>query len=90
VNCSISSLSIPTYSNAFELQEPGLSFVNSREHSAKGIASYCKFFTKFAADSRRFTQIRIRRIHRRDAEFAEDRNFCPIARRDWAKPKGFN
>jgi len=37
------------------------------------------------ADPRRFTQIRIRRFHRRDAEYAEGRIFAQSGDDDWAK-----
>ena len=37
------------------------------------------------ADSRRFTQTRIRRFHRRDAEYAEGRIFAQSGDDDWAK-----
>ncbi len=41
------------------------------------------------ADSRRFTQIRIRRFHRRDAEYAEGRFFAQSGDDDWAKQLHF-
>ena len=40
---------------------------------------------RLTADSRRLSQMRIRTFHRRDAEYAEGRNFCPIGRQRLGK-----
>ncbi len=45
---------------------------------------------KLTADSRRFTQIRIRRFHRRDAEYAEQIPFAQSGDDDWAKAYSSN
>ncbi len=49
-------------------------------HSAKA-----QNFQKLTADLRRFTPIRIRTFHRRDAEYAEGRIFAQSGDDDWAK-----
>ncbi len=48
----------------------------------------CKDF--LTADSRRLSQIRIRKFHRRDAEYAEENPFCPIGRRRLGKTYSSN
>jgi len=45
---------------------------------------------KLTADSRRFTQIRIRRFHRRDAEYAEQIPFAQSGDDEWAKAYSSN
>ena len=45
---------------------------------------------KLTADSRRFTQIRNRRFHRRDAEYAEQIPFAQSGDDDWAKAYSSN
>ncbi len=45
---------------------------------------------KLTADSRRFTQIRFRRFHRRDAEYAEQILFAQSGDDDWAKAYSSN
>ena len=45
---------------------------------------------KLTADSRRFSQIRIRRFHRRDAEYAEQIPFAQSGDDDWAKAYSSN
>ncbi len=45
---------------------------------------------KLTADSRRLTQIRIRRFHRRDAEYAEEIPFAQSGDDDWAKTYSSN
>jgi len=45
---------------------------------------------KLTDDSRRFTQIRIRTFHRRDAEFAEEIPFAQSGDDDWAKAYSSN
>jgi len=55
-----------------------------------GRAAKAQNAQKLTADSRRFSQIRIRTFHRRDAEYAEEIPFAQSGNDDWAKSYSSN